>query len=205
MVRRTLMQNLTVLAVVALFATSAHAALFSLRQSGVQGDSIAYDALWTQETGDPNSFAVDFHIVVEDTSVAALTAAETNGNPFLLPSLNRTFLGGFPEQVSIGGADLYGPGQSGTIRLGGITVTAVGPGSTNLLDGQYSGTVDEWGTKFAMNTPTILATFDPSALVHPSGPAGDMTKRAILLPEPAALVLMGLGIGGLVFLRRRRA
>lgn len=188
MIRKILVQSLAVFAAVALFAGSAQAAFFSLSPNGTVpiavGSSGNFDANLTVDALDPNAFGADFHIVVEDTTIAGITAAETLGNPFLLPSLNTSPPFGLPGEISIGGADLFGAGQSGTIRLGGITVAHIAAGTTNLLDGQFSGAVDVDGNAITMTTPTILAT---------------------IVPEPTTLVLLGLGVSGLAFLRRRSA
>jgi hypothetical protein len=192
MIRKTLVQSLAVFAAVALFAGSAQAAFFSLTPQGSDTIAVAgtvtFDAEWTQEGGDANGAGLDFNIVVSNSAVAGITSADTIGNPFQLPALNLTFGAGVPDEMLIGGADIFGPGQSGTVFLGTVTLTGNSAGSTDILSGAQTQWVDPGFVVGQDNTATILATVTVGTV-----------------PEPTALVLMGLGVAGVAFLRRRSA
>ena len=190
MIRKTLVQSLAVFAAVALFAGSAQAAFFSLTPQGSSSIAVAgtvtFDATWTQEGGDANAGANDLNIVVSNSAVAGITSADTVGNPFQLPALNITFGAGIPDEMLIGGADIFGAGKSGVVTLGSITLTGASLGSTDILSGAFTQWVDTGAVVGVDNTATIMAT-------------------VTVVPEPTALVLMGLGIAGVAFLRRRSA
>jgi hypothetical protein len=192
MIRKTLVQSLAVFAAVALFAGSAQAAFFSLTPQGSDTIAVAgtvtFDANWTQEGGDANGAGLDFNIVVSNSAVAGITSADTTGNPFQLPALNLTFGAGAPDEMLIGGADIFGPGQVGTVFLGTVTLTGNSAGSTDILSGAQTQWVDPGFVVGQDNTATILATVTVGTV-----------------PEPTALVLMGLGVAGVAFLRRRSA
>ena len=180
------LQNLAVLCAATLLSGSAQAAFFSLTPQGSTsigvGSTVSFDARWTQEAGDPNAGANDLHIVVQDSAVAGITSANTNGNPFQLPALGLTFGAGLPDEMIMGGADIFGVGKSGTILLGAITLTGNSPGSTNILSGQFTQWVDTGAIVGLDTTPAILAT--------------------VFVPEPTVLLLLGLGAAGLALRKR---
>ena len=191
MIRKTLVQSLAVFAAVALFAGSAQAAFFSLTPQGGSSTTtvlgtVTFDATWTQEGGDANAGAVDLNLVVSNSAVAGITSADTTGNLFQLPAVNLTFGAGAPDEMLMGGADIFGPGKGGTQFIAAVTFTGNSLGSTDILSGAFTQWVDTGAIVGVDNTATIMAT-------------------VTVVPEPTALVLMGLGIAGVAFLRRRSA
>jgi hypothetical protein len=198
MIRNILVQSLAVFAAVAMFAGSAQAGFFSLTPTGSTnvsvGGTVTFDAAWTQEGGDLNVGAVDLHILTSDVGVVEMTTATTSG-AFQLNAVN---LGGpvtgIPDELIFGGSDLFGPGQAGVVGFGDVTVTGVAAGSADLLmgvfgqPGGFSRWLDTGGTVYTPTNATILATVTVGAV-----------------PEPTALVLLGLGVAGVAFLRRRSA
>jgi hypothetical protein len=170
------------------FAGTAHAGFFSLVPKGVTtiavGNTVTFEAWYNQEGGDEDVSGAGFHIVVDNLAAAGLTAASTIGNQFQIPGLStEPFPGppsfdGLPLEVIMGGSNTFGPGIPGNVKLGEITLTGSSPGTTDLLDGQFSAAIDEFVEAIPMNTPAILATV---AVVEPAP-----------IPMWSLLVLAGL-------------
>ena len=83
-----------------LVGPAAHAATFELIDNGT-----TYDAMVTQEAGDPMIFAVDMFI--QASQGATLTVANNIGNPFDQATGNDSPPGN-PDAILIGGSDISG-------------------------------------------------------------------------------------------------
>ena len=121
------------------FTAVAQAVTFELVDNGVN-----FDAIVSQEAGDPEIFAVDMFI--RASAGAELSVANNDGNPFDRPVFNNMPPGN-PGTVLIGGSDISGRcqdsgtscfsdaacgtdtcvfGQSGAIKLGEVNWNGVG-------------------------------------------------------------------------------
>ena len=148
------------------------------------GDTLTFDVVYRAERGDPPVLEANLRVIFSTQfSVVSPSASATGVFDSPVALILTTLFG-----VEIGGAQLGGVGISftGLTKLGEIVVVAVGPGRVDLF-----------------NDPAFTGAFDENLVPIGDSTAGLLATVKVRVPEAGSMLLLGMGLGALAFVRRR--